>query len=123
MNPGVGNLDIYRGDTKRWKCNLWADIKRTVPTDLTGVVANASIRDKALGGSYETALTCVITLPNIIDVSLTAEQSRNLPAVGVWDLQLTYPSGDVYTVMKGAVIVTQDVTRPPSVVVQVARAR
>jgi hypothetical protein len=118
MNPGTGNLDIYRGDTKRWQFNLWADAKRTVPADLAGVTAIATIRDKALGGSYETALTCVVTLPNIIDMTLTAAQSRTLPAIGVWDLQLTYPSGDVFTPIRGAVIVTQDVTRPNVAVVR-----
>jgi hypothetical protein len=110
MNPGSCNLDIYRGDTKRWQFKLWADIARTQPADLTGVTVNATIRDKALGGSYEIALACTVTLPNIINMVLTASQSRSLPAVGVWDLQLTYLSGDIYTVLKGAAIMTQDVT-------------
>jgi hypothetical protein len=123
MNPGVYNLDIYRGDTFRRQFKLWSDTKRTIATDLTGVTVNASIRDKALGGSFEQPLDCVVTLPNIIDMVLLADLSRSLPAVGVWDLQLTYPSADVYTPLKGAVIVTQDVTRPVIPVVQVVRAR
>ena len=116
MTPGTANLDIYRGDTKRWQFRLWADAAKTVPTDLTGVVANATIRDDAIGGSFELALTCVVTLPNIIDMTLTADQSRTLPSVGVWDLQLNYTNGDVLTPLKGAVIVTQDVTRPAMVI-------
>jgi hypothetical protein len=110
MNPGTNNLDLYRGDTKRWQFKLWIDVARTQPVDLTGVVAKATIRDKAVGGSFELPLTCTVTVPNIIDMVLTANQSNTLPAVGVWDLQLTYPSGDIITPLKGAVTVTQDVT-------------
>jgi hypothetical protein len=123
MNPGTGNLDIYRGDTKRWQFKLWTDAKRTVPADLTGVTVNASIRDKALSGSYETALACTVAAPNTINMTLTASQSRDLPAVGVWDLQLTYSNGDIYTVLKGAVIVTQDVTRSNAAVQSVRRVK
>lgn len=112
MTPGNANLDVYRGDTQRWQFKLWTDTASTVATDLTGVTVSATVRDKALGGSYETAPSCIVTLPNIIDMTLTSDQSRNLPAVGVWDLQVTFPSGDIFTVMRGAVIVTQDVTYP-----------
>jgi hypothetical protein len=110
MMPGSCNLNIYRGDTGRWQFNLWTDTAKTVPADLTGVIVNATIRDKPTGGSYASALTCTVTLPNIINMSITSTQSRVEPAVGVWDLQLTYPSGDIYTVLAGAAIVTQDVT-------------
>lgn len=110
MLPGSSNLNIYRGDTGRWQFNLWTDTARTQPADLTGVQVNALIRDKALGGNYEQALTCTVALPNTINMVLTSSQSESLPAVGVWDLQLAYPSGDIFTILKGNVIVTQDVT-------------
>jgi hypothetical protein len=110
MLPGSSNLNIYRGDTGRWQFNLWTDVARTQPADLTGVQVNALIRDKALGGNYEQALTCTVALPNTINMVLTSSQSESLPAVGVWDLQLAYPSGDIFTILKGNVIVTQDVT-------------
>jgi hypothetical protein len=122
MMPGSTNLNIYRGDTGRWQFKLWIDTARIQPADLTGVTVSATIRDKALGGSAETALACTITSPNIVNMSLTPDQSRNLPAVGVWDLQLAYPSGDIFTVLKGSAIVTQDVTRP-NVAVPLARVR
>jgi hypothetical protein len=123
MMPGSCNLNIYRGDTKRWQFVLWIDVAKTQAADLTGVTANATIRDKVLGSSYALALSCTVTLPNTIDMVLIAEQSRAMPAVGVWDLQLTYPSGDIYTVLKGEVIVTQDVTYPIPIPVQLVSAR
>ena len=52
----------------------------------------------------------MITLPNIIDVTLLAADSQKLPSKGVWDLQLTYASGDVKTLLVGQVQVTTDVT-------------
>jgi hypothetical protein len=122
MNPGSGNLDIYRGDTKRWQFKLWSDLKRTVPADLSGAIATATIRDKAVGGTFQLLLTCTVS-SNIIDMSLTATQSRTLPATGVWDLQLTYPSGDIFTVLRGNVIVTQDVTHSDVVVQPLARVK
>lgn len=108
--PGNFNLNLYRGDTRRWIFKLWTDGKRTVPADLTGVTVIATIRDKATGGTFQQTLTCTVETPNTVNMAITPDQSRVSPAVGVWDLQLTYPSGDIYTVMRGSVLVTQDVT-------------
>jgi hypothetical protein len=108
MTPGKYGLAIYRGDSYRWQFTLWTDTAKTQPLDLTGVVAKAEIRDKA-GGKVLGALTCDVTLPNLIDASLTAADSAGLKS-GVWDLQLTYSSGDVSTVLAGPATVTADVT-------------
>jgi hypothetical protein len=125
MNPGTYNLNIYRGDTDRRQFKLWTDKARTQPADLTGVTVIATIRDKISGGSYVLLPSCAITLPNIIDMVTTSLQSTGLPITGgVWDLQLTYPSGDVTTVLKGVVLLTQDVTNSTVVVTpQLARVR
>lgn len=110
MLPASFNLDIYRGDTRRWQFRLWQDNNRTVPADLTGCTVVATIRDKLLNPTFQTLLACTVEAPNIVDMLLTADQSRTLPAVGVWDLQITYPSGDINTPLRGAAIVTMDVT-------------
>jgi hypothetical protein len=123
MLPANFNLSIYRGDTERWQFKLWTDTARTQAADLTGVTVSATIRDKAIGGTYSLALGCTVTLPNIVDMVLTSDQNRSLPITGgVWDLQLIYPSGDIKTVLKGTVVLTQDVTYS-SVTPQLARAR
>lgn len=110
MIPADYNLALYRGDTGRWQFKLWADAGKTQPIDLTGVTVDAMIRDRAPASGYAMTMGCTVTTPNIIDMVLTATQSTDLPAKGVWDLQLTYPSGDVVTPLKGTVAVTQDVT-------------
>lgn len=109
MMPAALPLTLYRGDTARWQFKLWADTDKTQPVDLTGVAAKAEIRDKP-GGTVKGQLTCDIVLPNIINASLDPATSKALPGKASWDLQLTYASGDIETVLAGPVSVTSDVT-------------
>jgi hypothetical protein len=109
MMPANLPLDIYRGDTSRWQFKLWADTDKTEPVDLTSVAVKAEIRDKPAGTKIS-ELLCDVETPNIINMTLPVSVSRGLPAKGYWDLQLTYASGDVNTVLAGAVTVTPDIT-------------
>lgn len=109
MIPGRYTLNLYRGDTAHWQFTLWSDADRTVPCDLTDVLVKSQIRDKPSGATI-IELACTIELPNIIHIDLTATASAMLPLGGAWDLQLTYPNGDVATVVAGPVKVTPDVT-------------
>jgi hypothetical protein len=107
--PGQYPMKLYRGDTYRWQFVLRDDEGKTQPTDLTGVVPKAEIRDKP-SGAIKATIGCTITAPNIIDAVLLAADCALLPAKGAWDLQLTYADGDVATVLAGTVDVTLDVT-------------
>ena len=109
MTPGKFPLLLYRGDSYHWSFVLWTDTAKTVPADLTGVVAKAQIRDKPAGATI-VATVCNVALPNTITMDLDAASSARLPPTGAWDLQLTYPNGDVATVLAGAVTTTPDVT-------------
>lgn len=109
MMPGNYSLRVYRGDTFRWTFVLYADDRKTVPADLTGVSVASQVRTRP-GGDLVLALTPTITLPNTIGVVLSAAQCATLPSAAVWDMQLTYPTGDVSTVLMGGVNVTADVT-------------
>jgi hypothetical protein len=109
MQPSPFSLNIYRGDSGRWRFAFFTDTANTQPADLTGVTAKSQIRDKP-GGAQITNLICTVTLPNIVDVQLAATDSQLLPAKGAWDLQLTYVSGQVSTPAAGPVTVTPDVT-------------
>ena len=120
MKPGVYNLDVYRGDSYAWRLWLWADAARTEPLDLTGCVLKSEVRDKA-GGATVVELDVTVTLPNIVDLALSAADCKLCPSKGVWDLQVTFPSGDVRTVIGGTVSVDPDVT--DSVAVATARLR
>lgn len=108
--PGTYPLELYRGDTWRQRFVLWNDVEHTDPVVLTGVTGKAEIRDKP-GGSKLTPIACTITQPNIIDLVLSAAASAGITiSKGKWDLQLTYPGGDVSTVVAGDVVIIADVT-------------
>jgi hypothetical protein len=107
MIPTKRSLEVYRGDTRRWQVKLWADAERAQPIDLNGVTAAAQIQMS----SPVVTLGCTVTLPNVIDLLLTAQDSKTLAiGKGLWDLQLTYPGGDIVTVLAGEVHVVADVT-------------
>jgi hypothetical protein len=110
MTPGKYDLALYRGDTYRWKFQFWNDDAKTDPADLTGVTIKAEIRDKPQGTKQIVPMTTTLTVPNIIDMVLSATACATLLPKGAWDLQLTYAGGDVVTVLAGAVVVTADVT-------------
>lgn len=101
-------LAIYRGDSHGWQFRLWQDAARTIPVDLTGVSAAAEIRT-ASGAQPITALACSVAA-NVISVVLSAADSRALPPTAQWDLQLTYSSADVKTIVAGGVTVSGDIT-------------
>src|SRR5215471_20558209 len=107
MQPAQLPMDLYRGDSSSMRLQFFDS--SNLPLDLTGVIAKSQIRDRPAGNTI-IDLVCTLTLPNTIDVMLLAADSMNLPAAGVWDLQLTYPSGDVRTPVAGPVSVTPDVT-------------
>jgi hypothetical protein len=113
MVPADYNLNIYRGDTSRWQIKLWADKDKTQRADLTGITVEATLRNKA-GDNFAMPLGCTVTEANIIEMVLTSGQSRDLPARGVWDLKLTYPSGDVATVLTGSYCAMQATSLDPA---------
>jgi hypothetical protein len=112
MTPGDYPLELYRGDSRRWRFSFSSKSPSGVvtPFNLTGVTPKAEIRDKPTGGKLIAPLTCTLTLPNVVDVALLAEDSKQLLSKGAWDLQFTYASGDVLTFIAGAVTATGDVT-------------
>ncbi len=117
--PGICDLEFYRGDSQYFEVTLWDDTAFTVPVDLTGATAKAEIRDKS-AGVFVVELDCAITPPNTIAVTMTPAMWVGAPSKGVWDLQLTMPSGEVRTVLAGKVDITADVT--DSIAAPVARA-
>ena len=110
MTPGTYDLCIYRGDTGRWRFICWQDAAKTLPSNFEGAVAAAQIRDRP-GGNQITQLYCGVTAPNTVDVAVLPADTALLPPRGVWDLQLTYASSDIRTLVAGRVLVTGDVTQ------------
>lgn len=109
MMPGAYSLAIYRGDSHAWRFVLWQDAAKTEPMDLTGIAVKAEIRDRP-AGTIIFPIPLMVTLPNIIDATLAASATAQLPSTGRWDLQLTDATGWVSTILAGLVKVTGDIT-------------
>jgi hypothetical protein len=103
-------LAVYRGDTAGWRFVLWKDAAKTQPFDLTGAKAAAQIRDRP-DSSNIVNMVCAVTLPNTVDVTLSAAAAAVTPS-GQWDLQITAANGTVTTVVAGPVKTTADITQP-----------
>jgi hypothetical protein len=123
QQPGVFDLNLYRGDSYHWQARLWEDAPGGTPTDLTGATAKSEIRDKSAGTKVVELDTAIIP-PNVVDITMTPAMWLDCPATGVWDLQLTMPSGEVRTALTGKVTTTPDVTDsvPPPIRRAVAAA-
>jgi len=80
--------------------------------DLDGSTVKAQIRvsedDSAVAAEFAVDVSTTVT--GKVTLSLTSAQTSAL-TVGKWDVQVTFPNGDVLTVLKGAVKVTKEVTR------------
>lgn len=110
MIPSNYPLELYHGDSYQWQFKLWLDVAKTQPLDLTGVVVKAEIRETS-GSPNIFALTCTVALPNTIAMTLPAPLCRTIPVAGhMWDCQLTFPDGNVNTILAGTVSITPDIT-------------
>lgn len=111
--PGTANA-IYRGDTYAHIIRFWNDDEETDAFDIEGDVT-AQIRTARLTAADETpgdplATFTVQVVDNAITVSLTPEQTLELPSAGFWDLQVDN-EGVLTTLLMGKVKVLDDVTR------------
>lgn len=109
MTPGKRNLEITRGDDYSHRIEFVLD---GAPVDKSSCSYAAQIR------TMETAVDDVAFVVDgsqlaqgVLVISLAASVTRNLPSLAVWDLQQTAPGPTVTTILKGSVVVTEDVTR------------
>jgi hypothetical protein len=111
MTPGKYDFKLYRGDSYAWQFKLWQDSARTIPVVLTtaGTIVACEVRDKP-GGVKIVPLDCVVASPNIINVTMTSAMCKSCPAKGGWDLQVTFPDGQVLTPVAGRVAISPDYT-------------
>jgi hypothetical protein len=110
--PANYQLAIYRGDTQMWQFRFWQDEEKTLPSDLTGVVAASELRLGDNKATLVVAMTCEVVQPNIVNMSLPATDAKKVTTgITQWDLQLTYPDGVVWTPVAGSVKVSNDATQ------------
>lgn len=117
MLPATKDISIYHGDTFVLMVRLR---EKTVdglagdPVDLTGATAKAQIRADYVTSTVTTEMSCTFPTgqPGVILVKIPASGTTAINT-GVWDLQVTFPDGDVHTYLRGNVTSQQEVTRGP----------
>lgn len=121
MKPASYDIEQYQGDTLVLPMRVRAlnsNGSLGAYYNLTGWTAAAQVRLKS-GNTIVQSLTVVIDSdqtanPGLLVISATAAQTGAwTTAAMIWDLQLTDTSGQVRTVVAGAVRVTEDVTELP----------
>lgn len=115
--PGTYNFGVYQGDTKKFSIVISAGPPPSgpyEPVDLTGCTVAAQIRDTTAAAQPAATITCAITDAEAGEVLLSMAPAVTA-ALGsgkkVWDMEVTFPSGDKFTYLSGEVTITAEVTR------------
>jgi len=105
--PTQVNLSVYQGDDFFLKITV---DDTTSPVDLTTYTAKAEIRSS---GSTPTKTEFDVTIVDAVTLllHLTNANSLLLTGNGVWDVQVTDPTGLVTTLAGGSLTLVKDVTR------------
>lgn len=112
MIPGKYNPRFVQGDTWEFSVNV-QDANETA-FDLTGYTAQSQLREHASSVSAAITLTCEIETPTNGIIKVTGDKdSTSAVTAGkyAWDLQITYVSGEIYTILAGTFTVLAEVTR------------
>ena len=117
---------IYQGDTFEYIFRMVTD---GAAVDLTGVTVSSQIREN-VSGPVITALTAQVAVDQVASrgvvlLSLTPTQTtalsvvglrviapdKDLYVLGLWDVQFTWPDGEIRTVLRGPMHLQLEVTR------------
>lgn len=113
MEPVKDNITIRRGDT--FRKTVEGVLTSLAPLDVNQWTAVAQWRPKKDSTTVQNfAVTKSVTETNTVlhlDLKLTAVQTAAINENGVWDLQVTYPSGEVYTWVSGIAYFEKDVSQ------------
>lgn len=117
MTPAKLDLEIYQGSTFR-KGFQWKIQSTDLPMDLTGCQVKMQIRESEC--SETVAVECSTAnggavIESAIDgkwyVEIASDDNLLLnPIRYVYDMDITFPSGDVFTVARGVIKVIKQVT-------------
>ncbi len=116
MKPAIKDIEIRRNDTFRGAFRIWTLVNGVKTyTNLSGYVGKAQMRQIATSSDVllEFDVQVDLSMLGLVRFSATPVQTAALPMDGgVYDLQLTSPSGDIDTFLTGGARVVSGVTRP-----------
>ena len=113
MAAGKYNMLIQQGATYNQTITL-KDAAGTTAINITGCTAQAMIREQYTDTTPAATFTCMIPTgtDGKILISLTPTQTSALSfEKGVYDIELTYPSGTKDRILQGNVVVSKEVTK------------
>lgn len=106
--PTRGDLIMYEGDDFFLVLEVYDEEDQAA--DLSDAVPRSQIRQTTASTQDIRELEASLE-ENVITLHATHALTTGLPLRSVWDVQVTYPSGLVQTLMFGSVSVTPEVTR------------
>jgi len=111
-NPTVVDLNVYQGDSGRFKVTVKDALGAAI--DVSGAQWDCDIRQNSSASPPMAVLTVTPVAGDVssVTVILTGAESRKLITSGVWDLEMTL-AGEVITLVRGTVNVTPDISRTP----------
>lgn len=116
--PGEYNFDLYEGDTCSFSVTYSEGAEgEEVPVDLTGCTFSAQFRQKKADAAATASMVVTMdpdqtTNTGKMSLFLNAANSELLVSKRYfWDLEVTWPSGKVQTILAGVVSVIKDVSR------------
>lgn len=112
MAAGKYNMLVQQGATYSQTITLKDNFG--VAVNITGCTAAAQIRQQYSDPTPAAQFTCVIPVgtDGVIRISLTPAQTAAITFDrGVYDLELTYPSGVKDRILQGNVVISKEVTR------------
>ena len=111
LTPPTVDLKGYAGDT------LLFDLNVDTPSAVTGATWAAEVRDTEPAATVAATFTVTPTAAGAtleltpVD-TLTLCPAEAVSYSGKWDVQVTLPDGQVWTLAQGAIEIEGDVTRP-----------
>jgi hypothetical protein len=113
LRPAQYNVKIWRNDTWAQTFALLAD---TTPIDLSGSTILIQVRPTPSSASVELTLstaTNTITIGGANRNQITLNKKVEVAAGSyVYDMNVTFPSGEVKTYLWGNFIVSEDISKP-----------
>lgn len=110
IRPATNNIVIIRRSTFRFAAEFLVNVGGD-PVDLSTNTILAQLWNRARTEKYAD-LTVNVTQADtgLITFSLTADETINLPIVGVYDVKVIYPNGDEFFFLAGGFTVRDGYT-------------
>lgn len=110
IRPAVSNISIIRRSTFRFTVEFLVNTGGS-PVDLSTNTILAQLWDRARTQKYiDLTVDTTEAASGLITFSLTADQTINLPKLGVYDVKVIYLNGDEFFFLTGGFTVQEGYT-------------